>query len=814
DLETGRVLPYKTNSRGSFQAPAIQAGHYEATITAPGFGAAVVKGIALTGTATVNILPVLRVSSANTTVTVSSAAAMINTQNQTISETLTPKSITQLPTNTRDIYQFLYINPNIQASDEPGDFKFIGGQSYGASFSVDGQRANGGIFGQATQSKPSLEAVGALNILSSGFSAEYAGVANIRVTTKRGTDQYHGSAVYNNTNSALAAWTLADKLNQANFAPTPFQLKYSRPHSNNTDMAFSIGGPVPKLKNTWFFAAYEENWGSFPKVESGNVPHPTLLAGDFSLIKNESKPKVPSNVVLTPQEIATDTVGGLGKQFITIPQRLLNPVTTKLISLYFPKIGITAPIKPTNGRVDGYSTSVPARGSSRMGDLRIDHDFNNSNRLFGVYHGSAQNTASNPVARPYTGLGLLHTDRLNSFLSVSYTHVFSPNLVNEARGGYNNQHLYTRANTTVKGFLQSIGFSSADVAAYGSVIGPSQLSLFGNPVISLGSDYSSFGTGGRSADRDLNQNLITFGDTLTWQLGRHSINLGGDFVRNQAVDGFASSRGTPQGTLTYRGTGPNVITQLLLGEAPFTASSVYKPRPPMDVHNWENGFFAQDDFKATPRLTLNFGLRYDLYNPFIEKHDILANFDPNYVNTITGQKGRYVIPSARTVQYLSPGFNNVGYVTAAQSGLGVGRGLVRTDKMDFGPRFGFAYRLTDTSVVRGGYGMYYPTSAAHIYRDSIGTNPFNQRVTTRATPTAPLSGWPVGGETTGVSPNLGGAASGFGNTPSANYIPVGLDNPRQQQWNLTFEQQLRHQSSVRVSYIGGHQSGQILGIDL
>ncbi|MEO6828318.1 MAG: hypothetical protein ABI164_00805, partial [Acidobacteriaceae bacterium] len=131
-----------------------------------------------------------------------------------------------------------------------------------------------------------------------------------------------------------------------------------------------------------------------------------------------------------------------------------------------------------------------------------------------------------------------------------------------------------------------------------------------------------------------------------------------------------------------------------------------------------------------------------------------------------------------------------------------------------GPRFGFAYRLTDTSVVRGGYGMYYPTTAAHIYRDSIGTNPFNQRVTTRGTPAAPISGWPVGGETTGVSPNLGGTASGFGNTPSANYIPVGLQNPRQQQWNLTFEQQLHHQSSVRVSYIGGHQSGQILGIDL
>ncbi len=90
-------------------------------------------------------------------------------------------------------------------------FKFIGAQSYGASFSVDGQRTNGGIFGSVTASQPSLEAVGDLNVMSNAFSAEYAGIANIRVTTKRGGADYHGSIFYNNKNSALSAWTLADK---------------------------------------------------------------------------------------------------------------------------------------------------------------------------------------------------------------------------------------------------------------------------------------------------------------------------------------------------------------------------------------------------------------------------------------------------------------------------------------------------------------------------------------------------------------------------------------------------------------------------
>lgn len=814
DTDTGQTFPFTTNSHGWFSAADIQAGHYKVTVDAQGFATAIVDKIILQGTMTQNLHPVLHVVSATTTVHVTSAANLINTQNATVSQTLTPKDITQLPRDSRDIYQFLYINPNIQGSDEPGDFKFAGSQSYGASFSVDGQRTNGGIFGSQTQSQPSLEAVGSLQVLSSGYSAEYAGVANIRVTTKSGTDKYHGSAYYDNVNSALSAWTLADKLDQETFSPTPFQPTFARPHSNDTDMAFSFGGPVPKLKNTWIFAAYEENWGSFPTTESGNIPGPLLQQGDFSQLTDAAKPNVPSDVVLSPQEIATDTVGGLGHQFIRIPSRLINPVTSKLINLYFPKIGTSALVNSTTGKVSGYQTAVPARGGQRNGDLRIDHQINNSNRFYGVYHASAQNTISNPVAAPYTGLGLLNTNRLNNMVSLSYTHVFSPNMVNEARGGFNIQHLYTHANTTLQSFLSNIGFSTADIAAYTSVVGTSELPVYGNTVINFGSGYSKFNTGGRSSDRKENQNLITFGDTLTWIFGRHTLKFGGDFVRNQAVDGFASTRGNPLGSLTYKGNGRQGIANFLLGEAPYSATSVYKPRPPLNVHNWEDGFFVQDDFKPTQKLTFNFGLRYDIFTPFVEANDLLVNFDPNYTNPANGNHGRFVIPSNKALPYLSPGLINYGVVTASQSGLGTGPGLVRLDKNDWAPRIGFAYSLSDKNVIRGGWGMFYPTSAAQADRDAIGTNSFNQVITRTSTPQSPLSRWPTGGETTGVSPNIGGVAIGQNNEPSANYIPVNLKNPRLQMWNLTFERELPKQSSIRVSYLGAHEAGDIMGIDL
>src|SRR6202042_435269 len=114
--------------------------------------------------------------------------------------------------------------------------------------------------------------------------------------------------------------------------------------------------------------------------------------------------------------------------------------------------------------------------------------------------------------------------------------------------------------------------------------------------------------------------LITFGDTLTWSLGRHTIKLGADFVRNQAIDGFAATRGAPLGGLVYQG-GLNGYAQFLLGMAPARAEYDFAPRPAMNTQNWENGYYVQDDFRLSSRLTLNLGMRYDLYNPYTEKND-------------------------------------------------------------------------------------------------------------------------------------------------------------------------------------------------
>lgn len=838
DLETNTSRQTSTNAQGEYELFGVNSGKYKVTFSAPGLSTEELTNVVVNGSSIVGVNATLHVSSSSEVVTISAEAATINTEDQTVSDTIGSRAIVDLPRDSRDVYSFLYLNPNITQADASGSgtFKFIGSQSYGASISLDGQRSNGGIFGTATQSEPSLEAVDEVTVLSSDFSADYAGVANIRVTTKRGGADYHGSAFYNNKNSALAAWTLFDKQGQAQFQPTAFQSKYPTPYFNTNDIGGSVGGPIPLLKKTWFFTAYERDYDVSPvNIASNTIPHPSLYTGDFSGLTDvptdptvcvpgsviSAKPLVPSSVasVLTLQETATDTetvtdcTGNMTQRFIQIPSRLLNPTVQQLINTYYPKIGLAVPIDPKTGRIlGGYQTTLPGNSTQDNGTLRLDHDFSERNHLYGVYNVSNQISAAAPVVNPFTGLGLTKNDRRNNTVSLSFTHSFKTTMVNEARGGFNKQSLLRHSNTSLQGFLSTIGFDQTDIAAYGSVVGPFALSTFGHPAISFSSTFATFANGGRNTFRPLDQDLVTFGDTLTWIVGKHDFRMGGDVVRNAAVDGFALNRGNPRGSMTYTGTGTNPFTRFLLGLPPTSVSYVLQPRPPMDVHNWEHGYFVQDTWKVTPKLSVNLGLRYELVTPFVDKNDLIANFDPNYVNPSTGQLGRFVIPSTKTLKYLDTRIISFGYVLAKDSGLGVGRGLVRMDKTDFAPRVGVAYRLGAKSVIRGGYGIYYPTSAAQGIRDPIATNPFNQAITKKVKPD-PLDGWP--GFTHGISPISGGdITSGLSSTPAVNVVPFGLRQPRIHQYNATFEREIGWGSSVRFSYLGSTMHGLIAGKDL
>lgn len=818
DALTNTVRKITTNALGYYEMFGLKSGTYTVTVTAPGMSKIEIKDVVVNGSDTESADAVLKISSSQESVVVSVEAPLINTEDQTISQTLTSVAVTELPRDSRDVYSFLYLNPNITQGPTDGEFKFLGAQSYGASFSLDSQRSNGGIFGEPTQSKPSLEAVGEVNILTSDFSAEYAGIANVRVSTKRGGSEYHGSAIYNNKNSALAAWTLTDLNGKADFAPTAFQSKYPNPYFNENDIGGSFGGPIPHLKKTWFFTSYERDYFvNTVKFQSNTAAHPDMYTGNFTQIDPDERPAVPDSILaeMTPQEITDNTDASTGTvRFVTIPSRLLNSSTQALINTYFPKIGESAPINPGNGRIiGGYQTILPGYSTLDTGVLRIDHDFSDRNHLYGVYNISSQISSQNAVVNPYTGLGLTQRDRRNNTISLSYIHAFSSNFINELRGGFNRENLLQHSNTTLEGFLSSVGFDQTDIDAYGAVTGPFALTTFGHPAVNFSNTFATFTNGGRNTFRPLNQHLITYGDTLTWIHGKHSFRMGGDMVYDSAQDGFALNRGNPRGSMTYGGSGLVPFTNFLLGLPASSVSTVSDPRPPMDVHNWENGFFFQDTWKLNSRITLNLGLRYELITPFIDKNDLIANFDPDFVDPASGQLGRFVIPSNKTLDFLDPRIVNFGFVLAGDSGLDVGRGVVRTDKNNWAPRVGIAWRIGNNSVIRAGYGIYYPSSAAQGIRDPIATNPFNQSVTKTNATGSPLEGWPGEGAH-GFSPLTGGKTRATGNTPAVNVVPFDIHQPRIHQYNVTFEHEIGWGSAIRFSYLGATMHGLIAGKDL
>jgi len=823
DLATNITTTVKTNDEGNYEAANLKFGSYRVSVGNTGFKTAVINEVVVRGSTTVRADAALEVGGTAEEITVQAEAGVIQTELPTITNTLSNQQLVQLPRDSRDINQFLFLNPNITQGVNEDSFKFIGAQSYGANFSLDGQRTNGGIFGASTLSQPSLESIGELTVLSNNFTAEYSGIANIRVVTKRGGSKYHGSLFYNNRNSALAAWRIQDKRSLATFTPTPALREFPTPYFNLNETGGSFSGPIPFGKKTFFLGSYERRWDVAPvqyRPTGTRPPHVSLLNGDFRLMAPASRPVVPAEVVslLTPAELENNTFlftepGNppiVTRRFNTIPQRLLNPIAINYVRNFYPQSSPSAPIDPLNGRLIDFFHAESGLITRDLVTGRIDHDFSERDKFYAVYNFQKRDGTRTQVAANFPAFGTAEETTRNHTLSLSYTRLVGQSFVNELRGGFNIQNRFVGSRITTREFLTTIGFNEQEIAAYGSGAGDLLLDLPGHPTFVIGS-FLQIPAAGNSAYRPQDQNLITFGDTATLIRGNHTFKAGVDFVQNKANDASVITRNNPRGTLNYP-TNTSGFARFLLGLAPTNVQIVSDVRPPLEVQNWENGFFFLDDWKVHPKLTLNLGLRYELITPFIEENDVFLNFQPDVAGP-TGKKGRFVVPSTDTLKYVDERIKAYGVVTAAEAG--VSRGLVNTDTNNFAPRLGASFRVTDKSVVRGGWGVFYPTSAAQLVRDTLGRPGFNQRLTRTGTAANPLSGLPGGINPRGITPFAGGGIDTLqGGAPAFAAIPKDLQSPRVDQFNVTFEQEVGWDTGLRVSYLGTRMRNLVAGFDL
>ena len=753
DEATGVTRDVLSNSEGLFEASNLRPGTYTVDVNLAGFKAMRRTGVLLRAASVARVDVQLEVGNLQDVVTVVAEGQNITVESQAIARGLDSQQLRDLPRNSRDIQDFLTLNPNVVGGFDA--IQFLGGRTYGASYVQDGQPSSAGIFGELSNAAPGLDAVAEMQVLSNSYSAEFGGLAGVVVSTKRGSNQFHGTSFYDFNSDELNARTYAQTLNG---------VRRDDPNADTHDhrFGFSLGGPI-HTNRTFFFGNYE---GGRLKALGGGaqaiVPSQAMRSGNFSGASFAIR----------------DPLTGQPFPGNVIPTNRLDPAAQNILNMFYPDANQTS-------LANGYGTYrqiLPLTRNRDRVDGRVDHELTSNDSLFGRVSWQRrdpdaftfESTGGNG-GPGLTNLGIL--DRASRAVTVAtgWTRIFSNSMVNEFRAGYS-EDVRDRRSQYVAG---EVG------AAVGIEVPPLAQSVPGFPqFIFAGTNRpSDIRDQRQNTFRDLDQAAFSISNNVTWVKGRHSLRLGGSYSRNFATDGYSTGANESKGQYNFTGwaTG-NAFADFLLG-LPNTVREQRNTRgdQPMDTVSNDWALYVQDDFKISPALTLFLGLRYEVVGVFVDKNDIFANF-------VLDDGGHHVVPNAQIAALLPPGAQELGRTILADS-VGVGAGLMHTDRNNFSPRGGFAYRIgaDAKTVLRGGFGIFHPTGAAQGARDIMSRNPFRYTITrNRATL---QNGFTTGTVSTSQS---------FGNQG----LDINLEAPDIYQYNLTVERELPGDLGLRVSYLG------------
>jgi TonB dependent receptor len=718
------------------------------------------SGISVEARQDVRLAVSLSVASQTTTVEVTSGGEQINTENATLSDSKDNLQMTQLPLNNRATTTSplgaLGLSPNVQ-TDSSGNISLSGASSAMVNFSVDGistvnVRQNGAL----QDAYPSQEGIAAVKVTAFNNSAEFSQVGDVTFTTKNGTNNYHGSVFEYLQNQALDA--------------IPYGFTSKSPKKFNT-FGFSLSGPVtiPRLysghNRTFFFADYEGNRRSTAVAQQFEVPTQGERNGDLTGFD-------PS---------------------LTKPITDISP-TAKALLAYIPLPNVSG----QSGLNYENFQSTPARTDGA--DLRIDQTITSKQSAYARF--SRKNITSE-FANPFlpNDVDSIH----NRSLLVSHTYTITPKLLNEFRFGFTN--VLTSVNFPIQG---ATALSQLDLTG---------VNISQHPTTSAFPTFNfSAGTGLTPIGRDkagvTQSKTLQFSDNLTYTFGKHTLKGGIDIrrVRYFDLESFAPTYASDDfGDFIFQPTFTGNAFGDFLEGAPTTLNFAVSS-PDVGGTATQYSLFAQDEYQLSSRLTLSYGLRWQVLPGFQEDGGNLANFDQ--------RNNSIVVPDALagylTSQNIAPAnvafqqsFNACNlnitslactkYVTASQDGLP--QSLRNTYKGNFQPRVSVAYRpFNDTkTVVRAGFGIYTmtnlgplsfnnsgnPTSSLHSYANSAipGTN-------------IPTIQFPNTAPTT-IGAQIGGGGLDQGVDP--NYR-----DPQSNQWNVTVERQISNNTSVRASYVGMH----------
>jgi len=745
----------KSDAGGAYSIPFLPSGEYSVAASADGFKVQKVDPVILGVQQTGRVDFQLVIGEVTQTIDVVGGGLLLQTETSTVGTVIDSTKIVELPLNGRNFVQLAQLIPGVQAGT-PGSITVRRGRgSIGQTDSPFGSTAMSANGSRDTANRyfmdgiemmdydamtysfsPSVDSLAEFKVETSTYSAELGGApgGQVNMVTRAGASAYHGTLWEFNRNDALTQ--VYDAIAKKDVDP---------PRLNRNQFGANVGGPVllPKYNGrdkTFFFF----NWESGRQLQAAapgfRIIAPTEMRnGDFSKLINAStrQPIVlrdPLNVGIVNNVIPRSA---LSKQSLTFLEFMPQPNTQQ-------------------GNFNFISASNAATSTQDSYLARVDHNFSTRDSINGRYVFNDTYEASIPFWGHDTRDNLGRSQNL----SASWLHTFSPRILNEFRGGWNK-------------FFESEIFGTTNDAAY-DVVGKMGLPLvsrlpaeYGPPTISVsGPDggYSMYDLQRQIGPRDRSNQMFEFKDTVSWQASKHYLKFGADIARRNVT--FEQAR-APRGSFGFDGTYTgSALADFMLGYV--RTASVNPVHTSTDLWNFWHAYFIQDDWKITPRLTLNLGMRYDYFQPYKQVDDRFVNIELN--GFVVGN-----LVNPQTSSY--------------------GRPLIAPDRNNWGPRFGFAYRperLEDT-VIRGGYGIYFtPQISNAIFAMAEGA---------QATAGASVIG------------NLAGAPNIFFNDPFKSAVTAGalnfavgndqnLRDSYIQQWNLNVQHKLPGGILFDVGYVG------------
>jgi Carboxypeptidase regulatory-like domain len=770
---TGLTRAVTTDASGEYTIPNLTPDDYSLNISMTGFKTIAVESLPLhTGDeATYNAT--LEVGAASQEITVGAAVPLVNTTTAEVSHLVPPSQVAELPLNGRNFWELTQLTPGATFIPRGQTAQYNGseiraravnvtvnGQSYiFTGWSLDGANITNFELG-GTLIQPNVDAIQEFSVQAGNMSPEYGHSPNmINASLKSGSNSFHGTLFEYLRNDAFDARNF--------FLPQKIPLKRNQ-------YGFTLGGPIWKDK-IFFFTDLQNTTLRQGTTFNNVVPSVAERNGNFS--------------VLTKQLIDPTTRQAFPGNII--PASKISPQGAYFASL-FPTPNL---LQGTTSRAV-YSTGTPI--DQNQADFRLDAN-PRTNDLFMARYSIADNRELNPNPYPALGSTNLHSQAEN--MTLRYTHIYTPRLLNVAQVSYYKSPFLF--GPVLPGFdlLQQAGVQGFE--------DPVVVPVKSFPNINL-SGYQAF-QGSPSDQRPKSINIHTWqlSDSVTYNLGRHELKFGMEWLyRHDAFSISQNSNGNFSFVGTYSG---DAVADMLLGYPDNVTRSAFQTLQ----GSWDNfkSWYFNDNFRVLPNLTLNLGLRYEV-DPFFQGiRQTRTGFDL--------QTGKVVVPNniPANAQPLYPQLAQLFSDRIVSAGsLGLPNSISPSDKTAFAPRVGFAWSPDGSQklAVRSGYGIFYTFPDTNLINNTVVTVPFVDNVTVfndrpPAVPTRTFANFFEGAPLASPNPNPGqpcafGYAAPSCDTPGITSSLIHLKQQYTQQWNLSIERQLGSRTSIAVAYVGNKTS--------